>query len=371
MQQSNNQNPADTSASKAEKTKLNLNPGSLALACADLGIAPRDAIRLRRATKAADIRPVWDYRARGLKLDGAIDAIVEATKAYYPRSRPSRAAKIAANAKAYYHPGGCSQAVLTYRERIIDRDNERRKNRDTLVGARLCQSVEEINEELRGWPENGKAQIALNEGKMLLVIRKDSAWWDNSRRSSRWPSSRSTSYEAKLITVEGDTLDTMEFAARKGDWLAEVGKALGLTTGKRTALTQSGAMLPVGEPVIRRCIRLTTLRLFGEGFPLYVAEAFGTNYHAGTVCKAVSGLIEKARAVLKNGGGYLDDRARLTLKDAEALGFCSEGTAAFLSEIGMDGRDAAKVADIRTAMEGHDVTPWKSELEKIGLIKAA
>jgi len=74
----------------------------------------------------------------------------------------------------------------------------------------------------------------------------------------------------------------------------KLGQALGLPIGARNKITLSGAMMPVAERT-RHNIVISTLAIFGSGFPTFCATSNGVTYHATSERDAVLGLTKKLR----------------------------------------------------------------------------
>jgi len=216
---------------------------------------------------------------------------------------------------------------------------------------------------VKGYGYGYSCRIELGE-EVVVIERREYCTWDEKKH---WPTSTSTDYMAHRIGANLQTVASVRFDSRRGDWLQALGVSLGLQTGERTSLTQSGALIPRSKK-LRHGIRLTTLRLYGSGFSVYCAEAWGLNFHAQDEAAAVKGLVKKRRADMAKKPGRLDGRAILSREAASRLGFCEAGIAAFLAEIGLEGKDEAKVSEIRAAMRGHDLSPWIKELKLIGLL---
>jgi len=318
-----------------------------------IGLNPYQALMLLKIQSAAEIRKHWDYRALGFTIDDARNALKSASsiKTWHKKRT------------THFAPYHYCPRVREYLSKRSIRNAERAKNQDQLARVKEASSIDEITELTAGYGHGYDCRIAL-DNRQLLIRRIEDVSWSN-KKSRHWPESRETSYQAKLISADGDTLASSSFTARRGDWLAEVGKALGLSIGQRNSVSQTASMIPVSSKDFRG-IKITRLRLFGEGFDMYCAESFGTNFHAETRLESIRGLIRKARAHQKD---LLGDDEVITMAKAKKLGLCETGIASFLFQIDLGGRKSAKAGEIRSAMMGIDISPWISELRMIGLIE--
>ena len=342
------------------RTPTNILFGSVYANAQALGLDPVQALKLLKFTSAAELRTHWNYRAHGFKIEEARDALAIAS------SRKSRHKRYVTPLQPYQF---CPRVLKYHAMRAklnairAKRDADRRANLTELSQYREASSIEQITTLTGGYGHGYGCRLSLGDCQLLIKRIEDVTWSD--RKSYHWPVSTGTSYQTTLMSADGDTLASSSFSARKGDWLAEVGRGLGLPLGLKNAVSQTASMIQVSFETLRG-IKITRLRLFGAGFEMYCAEAFGINFHAGTHLEAVRGLFEKARAHRRNLVG--DDKV-ITMAQAKKLGFCSTGIASFLSTIDLDGRKSLKAGEIRAAMSGVDVSPWASELKMIGLIE--
>jgi len=318
-----------------------------------IGLNPFQASKLLDMESATELRKQWNYRALGFKIGDAWNALRSAC------SRKSRHN----NRKTHFSPYCFCPRVKKYRDDRRKRDAERSINLAQLSQCDEASSIDQIAELTGGYPDDYGCRIVLGNKQLLIKRIEDVTWSD--KKSRHWPESRVTYYQTTLISADGDTLASSSFNARRGDWLAEVGKSLGLPVGLKSPVTQTASMIPVSSS-IHRGIEVTQLRLFGEGFEMYCAEFLGTNFHAETRHDSIQGLFRKIEAHQSN---LLGDDEVITMARAKKSGLCDEGIAIFLSAIGLDGRKSPKAGEIRSAMEGVDISVWTTELRKIGLIK--
>jgi hypothetical protein len=253
--------------------------------------------------------------------------------------------------------------VLIFSPGDAKRDADRSANLTQLSQYREASGIEQVTALTAGYGYGYGCLISLGDSKLLIKRIEKVKWSD--KKSRHWPESTETSYQTTLMTADGDTLASSSFSARKGDWLAEVGRGLGLPIGLKDSVSQTASMIPVAFET-HRGIKIIRLRLFGTGFEICCAEAFGINFHAATRLEALRGLVGKARAHRRN---LVGDDKTITMAQAKNLGFCSTGIASFLSTIDLDGRKSLKAGEIRAAMSGVDISPWAAELIMIGLIK--
>ena len=318
-----------------------------------IGLNPYQAQMLQKVYSAAELRKLWDYRALGFTIEDARKALESAC------TQKSQHRKI----KTCFCPYHFCPRVSEYLRKQSIRNAERAKNQHQLARANEASSIAEITELTAGYGHGYDCRIALENGQLLIERIEDVTWSKN--KSRHWPLKRQTSYQTTLINADGDTLASSSFTARRGDWLADVGKALGLSIGQRNSVSQTASMIPVSSEIYRG-IKITRLRLFGEGFDMYCAEFVGTNFHAETRLESIRGLFRKVRVDRQT---LLHDDEEITMTRAKKFGFCDTGIAAFLNEIDLDGRKSAKAGEIRSAMEEIDISPWVSELRMIGLIE--
>lgn len=342
------------------RTPTNILFGSVYANAQALGLNPVQALELLKFNSAAELRTRWNYQALGFTIAEARNALGSAC------SRKSRHSRNQPCLKPYQF---CPRVLTHYamrakRQAMLDkRDADRSANLTQLSQCREASSIEQITELTGGYGHGYGCRIALGD-RILLVERIEVATWSD-KKSRHWPESTETSYKTTLMTAAGDTLASSSFTARRGDWLAEAGKCLGLPTGLKNSVSQTASMIPVAFET-HRGIKITRLRLFGTGFEMCCAEAFGINFHAAPRLEAIRGLFGKARAHRRN---LVGDDKTITLAQVKKLGFCSTGIASFLSTIDLDGRKSLKAGEIRAAMSGVDISPWAAELKMIGLIE--
>lgn len=333
--------------------KLKTKIGSVYANAKALGLDPVKALRLRKFTSAAELRKHWDYRALGFNIEEARDALAIAS------SRKSRHDRYVSPLQRYQFCPRVQQYLAMRAKRRADR----RANLHQLSLYDEASSIEQVTALTAGFGYGYGCRIALG-GSQLLIKRVEDVTWSD-RKSRHWPESTETSYHTTLMTADGDTLASSSFSARRGDWLAEAGKCLGLPIGLKNSVSQTASMIPVSSETYRG-IKITRLRLFGTGFEMCCAESFGINYHAATRVEAVRGLVGKARAHQRN---LVGDDKTITMAHVKKLGFCPTGIAAFLCAIDLDGRKSLKAGEIRSAMRGVDISPWATELKMIGIIE--
>jgi hypothetical protein len=342
------------------KTPTNILFGSVYANAQAIGLDPFQALKLLKFTSAAELQTHWNYRAHGFKIEEARYALAIAS------SRKSRHKRYVTPLQPYqFCPRVLKyRAMLAKRDAMLaKRDADRHANLTELSQYREASSIEQITTLTAGYGYGYGCRLSLGDCQLLIKRIEDVTWSD--RKSHHWPVSTGTSYQTTLMSATGDTLASSSFSARRGDWLAEAGKCLGLPIGLKNPVSQTASMIPVSSETYRG-IKITRLRLFGTGFEMCCAESFGINYHAATRLEAIRGLVGKARAHRRNLVG--DDKV-ITMAQAKKLGFCPTGIAAFLCEIDLDGRKSLKAGEIRSAMRGVDVSPWASELKMIGLIE--
>jgi len=334
--------------------------GSVYVNAQAIGLNPVQALKLLKFTSAAELRTHWNYRALGFSIAEARDALAIACsrKSRHGRNQPCLTPyQFCPRVQNYFAMRAKRHAMR------VKRDADRRANLHQLSLYEEASSIERIMELTGGYGYGYGCRIALGDSQLLILRIEDVTWSD--KKSRHWPESRETTYQTKLMSAAGDTLASSSFPARRGDWLAEAGKCLGLPIGLKCSVSQTASMIPVSSE-IHRGIKITRLRLFGTGFEMCCAESFGINYHAATRLEAIRGLVGKARAHRRN---LVGDDKTITMAQVKKLNFCPTGIAAFLDAIDLDGRKSLKAGEIRSAMRGVDITPWATELKMMGLIE--
>lgn len=335
------------------KTPTNILFGSVYANAQAIGLDPFQALKLLKFTSAAELRTHWNYRGLGFSIAEARDALANAC------SRKSRHYRYVTPLRPYQF---CPR-VQNYLAMRAKRRADRRANLTEFSQYREATSIEQVTTLTGGYGHGYGCRIALGNSQLLIKRIEDVTWSD--RKIRHWPESTETSYQTKLMSATGDTLASSSFSARRGDWLADAGKCLGLPIGVKNPVTQTASMIPVSFET-HRGIKITRLRLFGTGFEMCCAESFGINYHAATRLEAIRGLVGKARAHRRN---LVGDDKTITLAQVKKLGFCPTGIAAFLGAIDLDGRKSLKAGEIRSAMKGVDISPWATELKMLGIIE--
>ncbi len=333
--------------------QLNKKPGTRYLEALQIGLTPSIALDLCEIKDAAKLRKEWDYRAHGLNITTARQALqkVMSRCSYHKTS------------KREYRPYEFCPNVRDYIKTKAERDNRRLGNLRLIADAPEAQNLASIKELTDGYYGHGyKCFVCLEKNRLLIKRHEDVTW--SEKKSRHWPISRKTTIILTLISEAGDTITTTTLESRSGDWLQRAGVELGLEVSKRSAITQTGSMIPI-KSYSKLCFRITELRLFGVGFPMYCAMLGDQHYHANTAHAAIRGLVHKLHARKQ---GVLHDDAVVTRGMCAKLGFCLIGTQEFLDEIGMGSCRSATAGEIREAIRDIDISPWKSELETLGII---
>lgn len=327
--------------------------GSIYQAAIAIGLTPVKANEFLRIKNASDLKKKWDYHKLCLTI---IEARKELAKA---ASRPS----YHKTRKKAHSPYECCPTVIDYLKAKEARALERSTNLATIKKLQFVDKLEDLKLHTNGYGY-GYGCVVMLEDNFLVIQRLEHVTWSD-KKSRKWPESRSTTYTISLISAIGDKIRSANLESRNGDWLLKVGTALDLPTTTRTAVTQTGSMIPVREFVKLHCV-ITELRLFGVGFTIYCATKENLHFHASSLREAIRGLHWKMQARKLD---LLDDDAMVTLTMARKLGFCPMGIEVFLRELGWEGRTSATAGEIREAIRHIDVSPWVSELVSIGIIK--
>jgi hypothetical protein len=341
--------PGNLACNKPEITKK---IGNIYAQAQALNLIPEQARELARIKSATELRKQWDYRALGMTVDAARCALEKAS------TRPSRHRQQPHIADAYQY---CPR-VKRYLKVKAARMQERRKNLDLIAMQDEARSLEEINDLTAGFGYGYGCVVPMGENFLLIKRDEHTTWSD--RKSWKWPTSRSTEYSLTYISALGDTVASAKLDSRKGDWLGKIGDLFDLQTAKRSAVTQTAAMVPVRE-YRKLNIHITELRLFGLGFSAFCASRGDTHFHASTEREAIIGLARKIKAHQQN---LLDDSAVITVDKAKRMGFCSMGINLFRDHLGWQGVRSATAGEIREAIRDIDVTPWTRELVTLGIL---
>lgn len=337
---------------KTHQTNKKKKIGTIYAAAMSIGLTPDKAKKLLLVQNATELRSQWDYRAYGWKIKDARAALTAAA------SSPSFHESCKENHKPYCY---CPTVIHYLHDKEV-REMERLNNLSMIDSLPAVDTIEDIKISTNGYGYGFGCVVQLEEN-FLVIKRIEEVTWSE-KKSWKWPERRSTHYSISLISAAGDTLRDEKLENRTGDWLQKVGIALDLPTVTRTAVTQTGSMVPVRKFSKMHYV-ITELRLFGTGFTIYCVSKENFHFHASSPPEAIRGLQRKMRAHKMN---LLDDDDVVTLKKVEQLGFCPVGIQEFLNELGWGGRKSATAGEIREAIRHIDVSPWVSELIAIGII---
>ncbi len=340
--------------------------GTVYTACADLGITPETARKIKTTRSASDVRALWDYRARGLTIDTARDAIHNALARYsnYPSPRMARSRRMRDD---YAHRYGaayvtCSPRVSDYRVRIA----RRKGNRETIARAHRATAYSDINDRLGGYGHGYSVAVHITDGRCILINRhEDVQWGDNPRR--HWPTSRSTSYSATLYSAQRDVVATRQFAARTGDWLGAMATALGLPTAKRSKITLTAANQIVSDRMIAG-YRVIGLSPLGSTLRLWcVVAPDGTTYHADARRDLMQGLRDKLG---KSRAGIRAHNQPIDMALCLSLGFCRAGVtaAAHALRLNPEGRYHAQQVYEAVQRDQRAAAPYEDELRQLASV---
>ncbi|MFN4805243.1 MAG: hypothetical protein ACK5LH_04620 [Akkermansiaceae bacterium] len=326
--------------------------GEIYLNAKALGLNPKQARKLLIEKNALKLREQWNYRKLGLKIDEAREALAKAS-----------------TCRSYHEEPECSDEAYDYCPRVKEhlvqmeiRKNKRDENLRLIESAEQAETLAAIQQLTNGYECGYKCKIALGDHWLVIQRFEHTVWSENKNR--KWPLSSTTSYAATCISALGDILSYTGFDHRKGDWLGKIGDAIGLKTSERNAITMTSGMVPVRESNMLG-VKITKMRMYGIGFPLYCASHADTHFHATSSREAVKGINRKIKAHQQS---LLDDTEVVTLSKAKRMGFCQPGIDLFRSYYGLMGVRSVTAGQIRAAISESDVSSWHQELALLGIL---